>query len=833
MAVYTGEAEAVNGDWLGRPLNRCARLLAASNGGQILVSHNTARLAEADLAAGVHLVGLGAYRFRGRRPRRRGVPSRRTGVGERLRSTDRLRTAGSLQPAGDSTSSVPGAPALPSSLAGHVAQMWVGRNDELEILRSAWRDAASGGFRTVLIAGDPGAGKTALAAKFAEEAEQDGAWVLHGHCEEDALVPYRAFAEALDQLVASGGGSLLAEHTTDHGGDLCSMVPLLTRRVPGLRPTPSTTPEADRSRLTSAVVGLLEAGARRRPIVIVFDDLHWADLGTVDLLRALVHRAPSVPLLLVATYRSTDVDRSQPSAQLLADLRRQAGVTRVALGGFSDTDVTDLLRRIAGRPLDDDGEAFALSLHRDTGGNPFFIVEVVRHLIETDAIAPGDGRWSLDAAAVSIPEGIREVVGRRLDRLGADASETLRTAAVIGPLFDLQVLAQVMDTTEDAVLATLETASASDLVAEVADAVDQWKFTHELVRRTLLDQLSLSRSARVHRSVGEVLERLRPRESAALAHHFAAAAGLGDAGRAVRYAFAAADQAAGNAAHGDAARLLERGLDAAEAAGELDEISHIEMLTRIGSEWTKAGEADTAYVCLDRAIELARRLGAAELLAEAVLARTSYSWSMEPDSDPRILTAEALAAEPLSPKTRARLLAARAGFGSYGSEPLSQKRAEVAEAVAAARGVGDPESLGAALVASANLGSGPDQVADRELLLDELMAAAQAANRPDWEATAWGFRIDRHLTLGHYDQARAAEIEQEQMATASRDPAAELIRGEMTSRRACIDGNFAEAERLAAEQVPLGERLGAGPDAHVGNRRGPVRPDLEPSGPTR
>ena len=384
MAVYTGEAEAVNGDWLGRPLNRCARLLAASNGGQILVSHNTARLADANLTAGVHLVGLGAYRFRGVDRAEEVFQVVAPGLASVFGPLTGCEPP-DPSPAGDSTSSVPGAPALPSSLAGHVAQMWVGRNDELEILRSAWRDALSGGFRTVLIAGDPGAGKTALAAKFAEEAEQDGAWVLHGHCEEDALVPYRAFAEALDQLVASGGGSLLAEHTTDHGGDLCSMVPLLTRRVPGLRPTPSTTPEGDRSRLTSAVVGLLEAGARLRPIVIVFDDLHWADLGTVDLLRELVHRAPTVPLLLVATYRSTDVDRSQPSAQLLADLRRQAGVTRVALGGFSDTDVTDLLRRIAGRPLDDDGEAFALSLHRDTGGNPFFIVEVVRHLIETDS----------------------------------------------------------------------------------------------------------------------------------------------------------------------------------------------------------------------------------------------------------------------------------------------------------------------------------------------------------------------------------------------------------------------------------------------------------------
>ena len=188
MAVYTGEAEALNGDWLGRPLNRCARLLAASNGGQILVSHTTARLAEGDLAEGVHLVGLGAYRFRGL-DRAEDVFQV---VAPGLASVFGPLTGGEPpDPSSvtDSTSSAPAAPSLPSSLAGHVAQTWVGRDDELEILRSAWRDASSGGFRMVLVAGEPGAGKTALAATFAAEAAQDGAWVLHGHCEEDALIP--------------------------------------------------------------------------------------------------------------------------------------------------------------------------------------------------------------------------------------------------------------------------------------------------------------------------------------------------------------------------------------------------------------------------------------------------------------------------------------------------------------------------------------------------------------------------------------------------------------------------------------------------------------------
>ena len=626
MAVYTGEAEAVGGDWLGRPLNRCARLLAAASGGQILVSDTTARLAESDLAAGVHVVELGSYRFRGvdraERVFQVVAPGLVSEFGPLVDAAPQDDMAGGHPAAHDDV--------LPSSLAGHVANTWVGRDGELEVLRRAWIDASLGNCRTVLIAGEPGAGKTALATRFAAEAAQGGALVLHGHCDEDALLPYHAFAEALEQLVASADGSLLAEHTADHGGDLCSLVPLLGRRVPGLRPTLSTTPDADRGRLAMAVIGLLEAGARYRPTVVVLDDVHWADSGTVGLLRELVRRAPSVPLLVVATYRSTDVDREQPSARLLADLRRETGVVRVALVGLSEREVSDLVCSLAGRALDEDAQSFAASLRSDTGGNPFFIIEVLHHLVETGELELGDGHWSLDSATVRIPEGIRDVVGRRLDRLGPERSEMLRTAAVIGPQFDLQVVAAVLAVSQDAVLATLEAAGRADLIAEVAGTVDCWQFTHELVRRTLVDQLSLSRRARTHRAVGEALERMRPQELAALAHHFAASAGLGNGNRAVEYAYAAADHAAARAGHADAARLLERGLNAADDAEGLDDTRRIELLTRIGSETAKAGKADAASVYLDHAISLARRIASAELLAEAVLAAHELRLVLQP-----------------------------------------------------------------------------------------------------------------------------------------------------------------------------------------------------------
>jgi hypothetical protein len=178
-----------------------------------------------------------------------------------------------------------------------------------------------------------------------------------------------------------------------------------------------------------------------------------------------------------------------------------------------------------------------------------------------------------------------------------------------------------------------------------------------------------------------------------------------------------------------------------------------------------------------------------------------------------VLVSEALAAEPNSQKVRARLLSALAAFGAYGAEPVSQKRADVANAIAAARSVGDQETLAAALVASVNLGSGPDHISAHGLELDELISASRAANRPDWEATGWGFHVDRHLALGEYDLARNAEREHERVTTETRDPYAMLLLDELVSRRACINGDLVLAERLAGEQIARGARLGASPEA--------------------
>ncbi len=695
---------------------------------------------------------------------------------------------------------------LPTSLAVHVADPWVGRAGPSEVLGDAWRAALAGRLTTVLIAGEPGVGKTAFAARFASEAARGGALVLHGHSVEDAPVPYGAFAEALEQLVVSASGRMLADHVRDHGSEICGVVPALARRLPELRLSAPTTPEADRGRLGAAISGILQAAAADQPIVIVFDDLHWVDAGTVGLLRDLVHRAPDVPLLLIGTHRTTDVGREQPAAQLFADLRREPGIIRIALGGLAAADVADLMRAVAGRPLDERAGQFADRLHRDTAGNPFFIIEVLKHLIESGGFEPNGDDASLHSGTPAIPEGIRDVVGRRLERLAPGTTEILRCAAVIGPQFRLAVLADVAGGSQEGVLTFLETARAAELVAEVPGEFDGWRFTHELVRRTLLDQLSASRRTRIHRTIGTVLETRRPHELTALAHHFTAAAGLGEVERSLRYAFAAADEAALNGAHRDAATLLERALDGAEAADDLDATRRIELLTRIGSEIAKAGDPTEAQRVLDRAADLARHNGAAELFARTVLATTSYGWSWTPRHGE--LIAEALSGDPLEMTTRARLLAARARRGAYLDEPTDRKHRHVAEAIAAARAVGDPFTLGAALIASLYVGFRPGDTATRQRAVDQLLAAAQAARRPDWEAVGWAFQTDCHVSLGDNDAEAVAHENLRRLERVSRDPFAALTTSQIDARRACVDGDFAGVESLAADQFDLGARIG-------------------------
>ena len=384
-------------------------------------------------------------------------------------------------------------------------------------------------------------GKSTLVTEAARSAFANGACVLYGHCEEDLAVPYRLFAEALTHYVNHAPEELLRAHVAVHGSELGRLIPTLATRVPDLPPSLAT--DAERYLLFGAVVGILGAISEQQPVVLVLDDLQWADRGSLLLMRHLVASGPPLRVLVLGTYRDSELSYSDDLLDTLSALHRQSGFERIELKGFDDTGVVALMEAAAGHSLDSDGVDLAHAVCRETEGNPFFVSEMLRHLAETGAIhQDAAGRWVAAASLerATLPDSVRVVIGGRVARLGPDAQRLLSQAAVIGQDFDLDVLSRCLEIPEDDLLDVLDRAIAASLVREQTQVSGRYRFAHGLVRRTLYEDLGLTRRARAHRRVAESLGSLCGDHPGArvgeLAHHWFHATQPVDVGRAIEYA---------------------------------------------------------------------------------------------------------------------------------------------------------------------------------------------------------------------------------------------------------------------------------------------------------
>jgi predicted ATPase len=304
--------------------------------------------------------------------------------------------------------------------------------------------------------------------------------VLFGHWEEDLATPYQLFAEVLSHYVTHASGAELVAHVAAHGSELSRLVPALASRIPGLAPSKATDSDTERYLLFAAIVGLLATVSESQPLVLVFDDLQWADKGSLLLFRHLIAADQGMRVLILGTHRRSELSRSHPLTDILAALRRQSGVSRIELTGLDDNDVVAYLEAAAGRTLDAAGVGLAHAVYRETDGNPYFVSEVLRHLAETGAIyRDASGRWTAETSTeqVALPDSVREVIGARVGRLGKDAERVLSVAAVTGRDFDLDLLARATETNEDDlldildILDILEAASTAALVREPDDGL--------------------------------------------------------------------------------------------------------------------------------------------------------------------------------------------------------------------------------------------------------------------------------------------------------------------------------------------------------------------------
>jgi class 3 adenylate cyclase/tetratricopeptide (TPR) repeat protein len=792
VGVSAGEVTCEEDDYFGTPVVEAARLCAAAQGGQILVAELAGRLAANRIGASLEPVGTLTLK---------GLPEPVAAL--------------AVQWQAELASAIP----VPAALESQRRRHFVGRTEERRALADAVKAAAAGDRQMVLVAGEPGMGKTRLVTEASLEAHAAGATVLYGRCGEELGIPYRPITEALRHYVTACSPGQLSVHVETHGGELIRLVPDLARLVPGVPAPRNAEPDTERFVLFEAVAGLLSLAAQDGPVMLVLDDLHWADRATIALADHLMRWAEPMPLVLVGTYRDSDLTRTHPLSAALADWRRDQTVRRLALRGLSDADAVDLVGLAAGHELDDAGVAFAQAARRETDGSPFFLHETLRHLSEIGALRQEeDGRWRYhgDLARLDIPESVREVIGRRVHRLSEGAARALEYASVIGRDFDLAVLARMLEEPADRVLAGLEEALEARLVAEVAGAPGRFSFAHALVRQTLYEEFSAARRLTLHRRVAQTLEDVYGPDAGShlpeLAHHWLtavppAAFDHADRAKAVDYARQAArramdalafEQAGG---HCEAALQVLTGDDVRLRCG---------VLVELGEARWRSGDVSGGQEAFVEAAALARRSNEAELLARAAL---GYGGGLggaghADRADPALLTLLDEALEALgedNPALRSRLLG-RLAVELYFTDEVERRDAAGREAVVLAQQLGDPSSQLVALYSRHWSMLGPDGMEERQAAAAEVVRIADAAGDREMAFRGHYMRLRTALELGDIATGDDAMQACERLAHELRQPLYTWQVLVFRATNAIAEARLAEGEQLAREALALGQR---------------------------
>jgi DNA-binding SARP family transcriptional activator len=502
---------------------------------------------------------------------------------------------------------------LPGPLRAKSPFPLVGRSRELELLRTRLLLAEAGeGGQVAIIGGEAGGGKTRLARELAHEAAERGTLVLYGTSDAVVSTPYQPFVEALGFLTRVSEPQALDAYLGSGRGELARLLPEL-----GPSPAPSADdPDTSRRRLHSAVIDLLIRIGRHRPLLVVLDDLHWADAPSIQLLRQLVQAAPEARMLVLLTFRDRSEDVSPELTSALANLSRLEGVTRIALHALGDNDIAEFIEQTAGSPAP---SHLTETISKLTEGTPFLICELWRSLLDAGTIEIAEDGVTLarSFAELTSPESVRDVVRYRLSRLTGPTAAMLEVASVAGTEFELSLLGD-----EHALVGAAEEAIESGLIEPVSEPGVAHRFSHELVRRALYERLTSVRRAELHLRVGEALERKHAdnldRVVHDLAHHFRIAAALDGTDRAIHYNVRAAEAAIRSLAFDDATRMFAAALD----LGVADDRRRARIQLDLGTALIQAGRVEEAEARLADAIRDALRAEDDGLHSHAAIVRS-------------------------------------------------------------------------------------------------------------------------------------------------------------------------------------------------------------------
>ncbi|MEZ5261413.1 MAG: AAA family ATPase [Acidimicrobiales bacterium] len=719
VGLTVGDAVPHRGDYYGLAVNEAARLCNHAQGGEVLVSQAVALIGA---PTDHRFVRRGAAELHG-------LPGP-TEVFELDWPRDRHRV------------DFP----LPARVSAEVSFRFVGRERGQLHLSDALDAAAKGNRQLVLIAGEPGIGKTALVTQVLRvAAEASELAVLYGQCDEDLPRPYGPFAAAIGHVAASATSELLEDLRDAVDPALFRLAPQLAERL-GEPDERRGDGEGERAVLFDAVVGFFDVLTSRCPVALVVDDLHWADTATLALFRHLGRATASMALTLIGTFRDTEIDEAHPLSDSLAVLARLDGVRNIALAGFDDDEVISLVAAAAGYELDHDARQFARDLGREAAGNPYFIVEILRDLVERGLIVQDEGgTWRGTGAPwqAMLPRTVRDVIVQRVQRLGQPVLRCLGAAAVYGNEFDPLLVAAAADVALDDVVEALDKAAAAALVTEAVGVGGRLTFAHGLVQRTLYEALGVLRRQQLHRALARALEEsvsanraLEPVLAADLARHWTAAGRVETMDRAFAWALRAGDAALAALAPEDAERWFASALELLDQLVVVDPTDRVRTLLRSGVAQRQAGRAHFRETLLEAA-RLALEAGADELLVDAVLANNRGIQSSTGSGDDErlaMLDAALAASAGIGPRPRARLLALSA-LERLHIAPFEQRLALADEALAVARESGDAETIAQVLTVRHNAIRVPATLEQR--LADTAEAMALTAHSDDLLAQYW------------------------------------------------------------------------------------------------
>ena len=434
----------------------------------------------------------------------------------------------------------------------------VGRQREMVELNGALNDAMGGHGQLVMLSGEPGIGKTRTARELSSRAAALGAKVLWGRCyEQGGVPPYWPWIQPIRSYIQGYDAEELRSLMGSGDSDIAQIVPEIREQLPGATVSPTLDPEAARFRLFESVTTFLKNAAKSEPMMLVLDDLHWADHSSLLLLEFVSREISNARVMLLGTYRDVEVGRRHPLSQALGALIREPNFRRVQLSAFSRQDAGQLVELNTNVTLAEANLDFIL---RRAEGNPLFLSELAR-LVGEESTGSGDS-WTS-----TLPEGVKDIIGRRLDRLSAGCNDTLIVASVIGREFSLEQLKPLIDDmTEDALLEILEEAQKATIIEESPTSGDRFQFTHALIQETVISELTTARQIRLHLRIGDVLEALygaaAEDHAAELAYHFAQAEAVGGKERLIGYSLIAGRQALAAYGHDEALSFFQQALDA-------------------------------------------------------------------------------------------------------------------------------------------------------------------------------------------------------------------------------------------------------------------------------